>query len=291
MIDLARQALNDVGLLPLDAPARYNFLVKRHVQIQVFANDNQFFNLKFSRTESVAREHDAVCEVFSLFPTLVAEPLALVASDPFEISICRGVAARRLSKEAIEADPPLFIEAINDYTLRAKSGLSVEGDPAQHRQFVVSVLNDLPHAPFREAALGWLSSGGARTLEGLPYVKQHGDFGRTNLGFADGRIVVFDWEEFGSVLLPGYDVLLLVASQLELDAGRIERVVREGAPAYLGEIVDFFCTTYNMAKETFLDLIPMMFVIFLHAKETRGYRYKRRQYLMDTIQCLFGGRD
>jgi thiamine kinase-like enzyme len=47
----------------------------------------------------------------------------------------------------------------------------------------------------------------------LPQLPQHGDFCVDNLLVRpDGRIVVIDWEEFGAVRLPAYDLLTLFAS-------------------------------------------------------------------------------
>lgn len=63
--------------------------------------------------------------------------------------------------------------------------------------------------PLRELAEPALD-GLAPLLPQLPALAQHGDLVINNLGLRNGRhLVVFDWEDFGSVALPGLDLFTL----------------------------------------------------------------------------------
>ena len=97
----------------------------------------------------------------------------------------------------------------------------------------------------------------------LPQLPQHGDFCVDNLLIRpDGRIVVVDWEEFGAVRLPAYDLLTLFAS--------VEP--RGDPPAYL----DLLRTTLEVyGREMHIDrgwlaaLLPiglMRLALFRHAE-------------------------
>jgi hypothetical protein len=46
----------------------------------------------------------------------------------------------------------------------------------------------------------------------LPRNPQHGDLWTGNLGLADGRLVVFDWEDYGRLQIPGFDLHTLLAA-------------------------------------------------------------------------------
>jgi thiamine kinase-like enzyme len=46
-------------------------------------------------------------------------------------------------------------------------------------------------------------------LRELPEVPQHGDFVHNNLGRARDTLYVFDWEDYGKVCLPGFDLAML----------------------------------------------------------------------------------
>lgn len=70
-------------------------------------------------------------------------------------------------------------------------------------------------------------------LSELPALAQHGDLVLNNLGLGPGRqLVIFDWEDYGAVRLPGLDLFTLensVQQELQRDAapaaGRLPRVV------------------------------------------------------------------
>jgi aminoglycoside phosphotransferase (APT) family kinase protein len=105
----------------------------------------------------------------------------------------------------------------------------------------------------------------------LPHIQQHGDFVMNNLGATRAGLVVFDWEDFGRVALPGLDLCTLVASDTGFSADQLRAITRGDnrlAPAY-AQLIDRSCPLIGLTPQLFRQLIPLYLVIFLDLK--RGY--------------------
>jgi hypothetical protein len=65
----------------------------------------------------------------------------------------------------------------------------------------------------------------------LSYVRQHGDLVANNVGVTARGIVIFDWEDFGRVELPGFDIALFLASCLDYNPVMLKRWFEQGVLA------------------------------------------------------------
>jgi len=107
-------------------------------------------------------------------------------------------------------------------------------------------------------------------LDRLPHVSQHGDLVLNNFGCAERGMIIFDWEDFGRVTLPGFDVALMIYSCLRHDMARIERLFETGEPRHMGEILSHFCAG-EIDKDLFRRLLPIYYGAFQELKRSLGY--------------------
>jgi phosphotransferase family enzyme len=173
--------------------------------------------VKLSRdAASIFREFTALQRLFSRLPDHVPEP--------YLHGEIRGLAYFAMEAIAAEAPIPINFAGLVPKALRGIITFHrqlAEG-PMSHAALGREVLDPLGEFERTWAShhrdLSLLCESLRRRLDilmtvQLPQLPQHGDFCVDNLLVRpDGRIVVIDWEEFGAVRLPAYDLLTLFAS-------------------------------------------------------------------------------
>jgi hypothetical protein len=124
----------------------------------------------------------------------------------------------------------------------------------------------------------------APVIAALPSVPQHCDLVTNNIGEIGGRPVIYDWEDFGRVDLPGFDLALFLGTLLELDPARIAALLQ--APRRLDPGLASLIEATGLAGEEFCRLMPVYYGAFLWLKETQGYRSNIRDLTLNVIDML-----
>ena len=101
-------------------------------------------------------------------------------------------------------------------------------------------------------------------LKSLPPQPQHGDFVLNNIGAARGGLILFDWEDYARIQLPGLDLYTLLMS---MGLGSI-RQVHDCAKAHsdLPSLVAQLCQAMHLPIFVFESLIPAYMLTFLFLK-------------------------
>jgi len=115
----------------------------------------------------------------------------------------------------------------------------------------------------------WNTEEGLSELESLGAVPQHGDFVVNNVGTKGSRLIVFDWEDFGKVSLPGFDLCTLAMSLADAEVPGItfERYGR-GSDRLLSFLKPA-CGAIGLDIDQFWRLVPLYLLTFLYLKQ--GY--------------------
>jgi hypothetical protein len=117
-------------------------------------------------------------------------------------------------------------------------------------------------------------------------VRQHGDLAANNVGVTETGIVIFDWEDFGRVSLPGFDVAIFLSSCLKHDPARIRQWSERGIPESLEAVVQDACRTFGMDRFLFWSMLPIYLCYFLSLKNKFGYGDIIKNRLRNTILNL-----
>jgi len=127
-------------------------------------------------------------------------------------------------------------------------------------------------------------------LATLPSIEQHGDFTANNLGFRHGDTpVVYDWEDYGLVDVPGFDVALLLASFAEFDAIRLEDLFLNAKSLHHDDALELVLAS-GVEWDTFSYLLPAYYAIFYWLKGRGAYNPKLQSQCRVLIEALLQAR-
>ena len=122
-------------------------------------------------------------------------------------------------------------------------------------------------------------------LSKLTPIRQHGDLVMNNLGLRPcGSLIVFDWEDFGDLSLPGLDLFTLEYS-FEHEAARARA---QGQRSHPGKLLDLeaCCSAQGMSVADYRALRVAHALAFLYLKRNYGPEIQAR--LRNHILSLTG---
>ena len=286
MIESIYSVLNELDLLPRASEMPCNIFFLRKINIQVFIDKKNFFHVKLSRQSSLSNEYEALRQAFSLWPAMVPQPLALRRRDGYELLICRGIRHQKaLPADVFGLTQPLFKSLMKFFEVSQKHFLS-KGRQKPHSIAIRDIGRSFVGMPFMPSIEEWLSSSGGSTIDNLPHVKQHGDLVVGNIGVTKLGFAIFDWEDFGGVVLPGFDLATLLCSAMEFDPERIiGGIIAKTDPAVM-RMLTAYCRVCGIDQEMFVCMLPIYLMIFLYLKETEGYAMESRVMVRRVIEAI-----
>jgi hypothetical protein len=267
MIDLIREVLVAERLIPPDARIDCNVLFARRYLVQVVRGRALAFTVKVAPEGGLRPEYDALVRVAPVLPDRVPRPLVFpVLPPPLELAVFEGIEHRALDRTRLPALAEPLADALADLARAGRESLSAplgEGGPAA--RFGIS------EAEAAESGMAARLAACAPLLEALPPVLQHGDLALNNLGLAPRGVVIFDWEDFGEVTAPGYDLCVLICSAVDFDPETMTALIARRGPDWLTTIVARYCAAAGLRVEDFFRMVPLHLLAFLQLKRRHGY--------------------
>lgn len=106
-----------------------------------------------------------------------------------------------------------------------------------------------------------------RMLEAFPVIPQHGDLAINNMAKACTGLILFDWEDYGFVTIPGFDLCILLVSGCNFDLSKLVLLIendihKRNETSFLYPIVHGM----GIHVSQLLDLIMIQLVIFINLK-------------------------
>jgi hypothetical protein len=255
--------LNEVRELPFYVSFNRNF------NFFVFGNQEEFYQVKVSSERPLREEYEALRIAHKAIPENVPPPVGLYQKAGLEILICRGIRhqkVRSLQGKIIQKE----IEAI---LKGSKVFFREENPPFPHMQQVMSACDHFGKHPLSIAMRDWLGHLNPGLINSLPHIKQHGDLTLYNMGVAGDKLIIFDWEDFGKINIPGFDLCCLaVNSVTRFSPARVERISERSAyPKEVMDIIACYCKELPLDQETFFNLYPVYLFCFLYLKHRYAY--------------------
>lgn len=247
----------------------FSFVSARALNIDAFTRDGSFFHIRVKEQGVWPYEYDNIRSAWEVFPEHVPEPLGRYHSGGWEIIVVRGVAHRQVATGSLAGNRYGLEQQILGYLDLSRRRAEVVAPRESHREFLREVQARATTPACAEIAAQWIAE---EHLDLLPHIRQHGDFMVGNFGLTGRGLVIFDWEDFGRVRLPGFDLCTLLASESMFDADRL-RAIMAGAnlqsPEY-GALIDKGCRALGLASDLFRRLIPLYLAVFLDLKRDYG---------------------
>lgn len=285
MMATVTDTLLRLGLLGAGEVPRYQLGLTHGdtLWLDAFRRDGSFYHVKVSEYVSLCDEVRAYRTACEVYPDHIPAVLGYVVREGWEIFVAEGVEHRALSANPLtrrigarEARTQIlrFFDACPKPARGKRRGLP----HATLLESLRTTFGATRFAPLVEA----MSGADARLdLDGLGELAQHGDFVANNIGTRAGRLVVYDWEDFGKTHLPGLDLCTLAASFLgELDAN-----ASFATGGSLGDDLRGFlrpaCASLGLELAQFLRLVPLYLLVFLGLKQgyAAGIRNRIEQLL------------
>lgn len=177
-------------------------------------SNTPFAVLKLSRSRSIlAREYENLRAIHKICPRLAAAPLFFDGTGEFHVLCTEPLDANRLSGYGAQTRKLKLIStqlATLHELLRSQSSTTIFSAEDYLRPFSGLYDSELPvniADYYNETA-----SEHARTIEefAVAQIPQHGDLYFDNILTKGRRVYFLDWEDFGEVKLPGFDLFSLV---------------------------------------------------------------------------------
>ena len=275
MIDLVTAALRDFGCLPSrGTPALQIGLTRGDtLWLDVFASKDAFVHVKVSDAVSLREEVRVYHAAFGTFRAFMPEPLGYVVREGWEIFACEGVSHRALLPQHL----PRHAARVTEFFRAARTGRRPDTGGG-HRALLARLEAAYGGSRFDAALAPWRTEQGRRELLALGEAPQHGDFTLNNLGLRRNGLVVFDWEDFGKVGLPGLDLCTLVVSAFESQPeATVDAFAGRGAAGRrLWSLVEAACAGLGIDVAQFRRLVPLHLLAFLQLKEGYGGAVRAR---------------
>lgn len=244
-----------------------------------------WFHVKLCRELSLAEEFDRFRLARERFPAYTAEPVAHTCLAGWSILIARAVQHTPVGVADL-ADSgsagPSLMHSLIDFFAAAQINAKADGTRQDNGTFMREVVAFFAEAPdvgrqVRDFALNLEPS----AWRDVPCICQHGDLVLNNLARADGRLLVFDWEDYGVTALAGLDICLLSVSLLGMTAAGAQAIQQTDDPA--GRPWAFAraaCTVSGLSYTTFRTLIPVYLLAFRFLKRNYGAEIRGRMDAM-----------
>lgn len=244
----------------------------------------------FHAPELPMREFENLKRVYNSAPDWIPRPLHFGFCDPFWMLWMEGVPGSQFSPHHNHA--PAVLRSITHVIAslhRAVRGNAGGGEVNRHRLMVSAPLRTL--AEFGSSAV--VRSGCARVgemasvewLASLPVIPQHGDLFVSNVLSHRGKWRVIDWESFGAIDLPCYDLLTLMLSLLR-DAGETPDLWKPALVKQMPGLVESYCKALDISGVDIGLLLSLTLANWFHLQWTDG-RKKFADSMYRTIERYF----
>lgn len=270
MISTVLSVLSDLGALQPGHQARYNISLTKGdaLLLNVFVdNQSSFFHIRISENISLGSEFQNHQTASYMFTEFVPRPLGYFTRDGWEIVVTEGVHYRYLSPKLAISSP--VRQGIFKFFATATLKARIERPAEPHSVFLTKLHQHFKGSPFVSLLESWLTTSGRNVIDALAHIRQHGDFVPINLGIAKSKVVVFDWEDFGKIMLPGFDLCTLFISMVQFDAHKILLLMetdKPGSDPYISFMQEA-CLALDLDFQLFCRLIPVYILISSYLKE------------------------
>lgn len=280
----------------------YNNIGNGNTAIIVLLFRNQektpFLVVKISRREDlVSREFNAIKEIQSILPQIVPEPYFMTQIDSYYGMVVSYVQGKKISDgtPAKEEKTLKIVDLLVELHLRLYKGRSLNED--ELKAFVIHQIDKLATLPSAERFVEprthlkkALQEMSGKKL--LPRIPQHGDFCFNNLLIKEEQIVIIDWENYGQVCLPLYDLCTLFFAYRE---ERFCLLPEDGATRSLfATSIRKYCSDFNLNRDSVHLLVPLFFIYFFFLRQSDNLACNSKSeenLLLEELRYYFQNQD
>lgn len=267
VLDIVRRQ----GWADLDPPCEKTIYLSQGASLWIILSrrGNAEAFVKFSRLVSLEVEAARCGLASTSFPDHAPTFIGYHRDDDLHVLASRAEQFRTVTATMTESasDAQAVRRGLVDYfkqqSLQAQTAHGIA--PTDWLQRLEAYYADHDLAPTAQQSLGAVRA----QLPNLPLARQHGDLVMNNLGLRpSGSLVVFDWEDFGDVGLPGLDLFTLEYS-FEHEAARARTLGQRSHPEKVLDL-DACCAAQRLSVADYRALRVAHALAFLYLKRNYG---------------------
>lgn len=231
--------------------------------------------------QKVVREHDALEKCNNMYPGLAPVPILLKELDHYVALMTKNLMHTGVNiYELFEVDSQLQKFLIGHERIIDVKNISPEYHVPTFNQALDLLPENLPQHLQRIRFLrNW-----DKMLKTFPLVPQHGDFAINNIARTSTGFVIFDWEDYSFVKLPGFDLCILLASGCNFNLSKLLSLIEDdiykmNRDSFLLPIIQ----ALGIKTSQLIDLIMVNLIIFYQLKVQLGYG---REIIVNTENLL-----
>jgi len=267
MLDAARQALLDAGLLsPDDPPPHFSVRMSGNIGLLFYLENGEFYLTKVGLSTRLDREYRGLSEAYRAMPSNVPEPIRLATYHRYQVLVIRGIPHEPLFPLR-RADVGVLKEGIISFVASSSCAFRQSGRSESLERLHEALRNASRRVQWPDWEKYWERV--RLFAERLTPVRQHGDLAVNNIGVHKGKLIFFDWEDFGEIDLPGFDLSMLLLSMNGFSfAGVLARLKGSSLEA---DIMARIGESLGMSPADFLSLFPAYAALYIQTKPRLGY--------------------
>lgn len=241
-------------LLPKSGPASWQVRLSTCYSFLFYLTDVDFLQVKLGANISLLNEYISLQKAHTAFPEYTPYPYGLYEMGTDQVMITRGVCHEpmiRGRKDLTQREHVNLYSFFTRYNLYFQLSIPLSSLLALFEQTTPYIQSVLPE------------------ILSVPGIAQHGDLALTNLGNTKTGIVVFDWEDFGSVNVPFYDMTIFICSFYDFKMEVIYDVLN--SKNRMQSLVKSTLKDAGIALSTYKRWIPVHLALFAMMKSKLGY--------------------
>lgn len=234
--------------------------------------------VKFSNYVSLEIEARRYESASRCYPGLVPGYVGYISEAGLDILVCRAVDYRGLRQNLFMESPAhrrTRDDVISYFGAMRRTRLERKLTPMLNAELEHTLGAYFEKNPQAGVAERWLHSQRMHEAMAMPDMPQHGDFVLNNIGeMPDGSAVIFDWEDFGAICLPGLDLFTL---ELSLATTSLDFLTgRANGGSGLQVFVRRACEAMALPLEDYHALTPLHALVFRYLKRNYGPAVRMR---------------
>jgi len=292
VLTFVKQALSSAGLVAAGSRLMFNITVSKGdvMSIDIGVPGGRWYHVQVCCYYDLASRFASDRLARQRFQERAPEPLAhvrhgdwsmLIANACEHRSIAAGDIAGRPGATTLGRDLIGFFATARDHALVENAGCTHDVFMSETKAFLATSPGLSPKV------LAFLDGLDPSDWADIPYIPQHGDFVLNNLGCSKGRLVVFDWEDYGATGLAGFDICLISLSVAGMNATSVRRMQEAADPAgYPWAFAEEACRASGLDYATFRRAIPVYLLAFRYLKRNYGREIAHR--VDDILRQILG---
>lgn len=271
MIDAALEILLHSKIIDSENDVVFNVTFGKNIVFQIRDEaKHRTLIVKASSSDSILRERHALETIEPHLVDRVPKLLAFEESGGSYVLVMEGVAHKRLTLERFEKNYHKVSTGLREIF---QFDLSWERRKGNALEIIKDKLSQLPSSMARERINSYLASMDFSCVQKLPSIPQHCDFAFSNLGLrSDTRtLIVFDWEDYGTLDLPGFDIAVLITSYFNFETKEIYSFLAGEQSTSFSQLIGECLTISKIDREDFRNLYPVYLSLFLELKTSLEY--------------------